>query len=124
MAEYEWLIPDAFLPAPGESEPYGHEAICILNTQTKDAHVTLDVYFETREPIHNIKVTVGAERTKHLRMDRPRELNGVHIPREVPYAVRVRSDTLVAVQYSRLDVTQPNLSLMTTWVAHTPAVEK
>ena len=110
----EWLIPDAFLPAAGPKEPYGHEAICILNTREEDARITLDLYFETREPERGVTLVVAAERTKHVRMDRPEDLGGVHVPREVPYAVRVRSTVPVAVQYSRLDVTQPNLSLMTT----------
>ena len=110
----EWLIPDAFLPAAGPHEPHGHEAICVLNTHTEDAHLTLDFYFEDREPIRNVTLTLPAERARHLRTDRPQDLGGAEIPRETPYAVRVRSSLPIAVQYSRLDVTQPNYSLMTT----------
>jgi hypothetical protein len=40
-------------------------------------------------------------------------MNGVEIPRGVPYAVRVESSSPVTVQCSRMDTTQPALSLMT-----------
>jgi hypothetical protein len=112
-----WDIPDAYLPAAGERPPYGHEAVCILNASSRDAHIQLDLYFEDRPPIKGIELTVGAERARHVRMDEPAGLGGVIVPRETPYAIRVTSDVQVSVQYSRLDVTQPNYSLMTT-VAH------
>jgi hypothetical protein len=40
-------------------------------------------------------------------------MDGVEIPRGVPYAMRVESSVLVTVQCSRMDTTQPALSLMT-----------
>jgi hypothetical protein len=36
------------------------------------------------------------------------------VPHGVPYAVRIRSNVPVTVQHSRLDSTQPALTLMTT----------
>ena len=41
----------------------------------------------------------------------------IPIPQDVPYAVMVESDQPVVVQYSRLDTTQAEMSLMTT-MAH------
>lgn len=108
-----WLVPDAYLPEVGTGKLQGHEAICLLNTGTVPAHVKLDFYFEDREPIRGVELTLGAERTWHVRLDDPERL-GVELPREVPYAIRVTSDVNIVVQYSRLDVTQPNLALMTT----------
>ncbi len=111
-----WLIPDAYLATPpNRSDPYfSHEAVCILNTGPREAHIGLDLYFEDRPPAKDIRVTVGAERTAHVRLDRPETLGGFAIPRDTPYAIRVRSDEPVIVQYSRLDTTQANLALMTT----------
>lgn len=108
-----WLIPDGFLPARGEGRLVGHEAICIVNVEDRAANVELDFYFEDREPILGVPVHVGARRTLHVRTDQPEMLGGVELPRQVPYAVRVRSDVPIAVQYSRMDVSQPNLTLMT-----------
>jgi hypothetical protein len=108
-----WLIPDAYLPAAGDGAVQGHEAICILNTTDQTAAVVLDFFFEDREPHLGVPVTVGPRRTLHLRTDRPQMLGGFVVPRQVPYAVRVRASVPVVVQYSRLDVSQPNLALMT-----------
>jgi hypothetical protein len=40
-------------------------------------------------------------------------MDEVEIPRGVPYAIRIESSVPVTVQYSRMDTTQPALSLMT-----------
>ena len=109
-----WFIPDAYLPAAGDGPPFGHEAVCVLNPGDREAHLTLDLYFEDRPPVRGIAIAVGAERSRHLRMDDTAALGGTQVPRETPYAIRVTSDVPVAVQYSRLDVAQPNYSLMTT----------
>lgn len=111
-----WLIPDGYLPTPpGDTKPYqSHEAICILNTGSEEAHIQLDIYFEDREPIKDIPIIVGGERTLHVRLDKPEHLSGVRLPLDVPYAIRVRSDVPIVVQHSRLDTTQVNLALMTT----------
>jgi len=111
-----WLIPDGYLASPiGDGKPYqSHEAICVLNTGRRAAHIRLDLYFEDREPVRDIVVTVGAERTFHIRLDKAEHLGGVQLPRNTPYAIRVRSDVPVVVQHTRLDTTQPNLALMTT----------
>lgn len=109
-----WLIPDAYLPEEGSDKLQGHEAVCLLNTGSEPADVSLDFYFEDRDPIKDVRVTVGAERTLHLRLDRPESLGGVELPRLVPYAIRVRSDVNIVVQHTRMDVTQENLALFTT----------
>jgi hypothetical protein len=111
-----WLIPDGYLASPpGDGKPYqSHEAICVLNTGKEDAHLLIDFYFEDRPPITDVAVSVVGERTFHIRLDKPEHLSGVVLPRDVPYAMRVRSDAPVVVQHSRLDTTQTNLTLMTT----------
>jgi hypothetical protein len=111
-----WFIPDTYLATPPNRDgPYfSHEAICILNTGPRPAHIALDFYFEDRPPVKDIRLVVHAERAAHVRLDRPEALGGYVVPRDTPYAVRLRSDEPVIVQYSRLDTTQPNLALMTT----------
>ena len=47
-------------------------------------------------------------------MHKPADLGGVVVPRDVCYGIEVASDVPIIVQYSRLDVTQPNFTLMTT----------
>jgi hypothetical protein len=111
-----WIVPDNYLPTPlNDGQAYqSHEALCVLNTGTEDAELRIDFYFEDRAPIKDVRVQVGAERTLHIRLDRPDHLNGTELPRDVPFASRIRSNVPVVVQHSRLDTTQPNMTLMTT----------
>ncbi len=104
-----WLIPDGFIPEASSGSQESHEAICVLNTSDEEARLTISFYFEEREPIMEIEVIVPPERTRHLRTDR---LEGADVPRGVPYSVRVESSVPVVVQCSRMDTTQPALSLM------------
>lgn len=109
-----WLIPDGYLPEQSTGDQVSHEAICVLNTGSEDAHLRLNFYFEDQEPVKNVAVTVGAERTRHLRLDDPETVGGIVLPRGVPYAIRVESDLPITVQHSRLDTSQAALTLMTT----------
>ena len=111
-----WLIPDAYLPEPIAADgPYvGHEAVCVLNATSRDASLQFDFYFEDRDPVKDIRVVVPAERTRHLRLDRAEQIGGFSVPVGVPYAIRVRSNVPITVQYSRLDTTQAQCTLMTT----------
>lgn len=117
-----WLIPDGFIPEESSGSQESHEAICVLNTSSEEAHISISFYFEDREPVKDVPVVVPGERTRHLRADVPQELGGVELPRGVPYAIRVESDVPVTVQHSRMDTTQPALSLMTA-IAH-PVAER
>jgi hypothetical protein len=105
-----WLIPDGFIPGESSGAQESHEAICVLNTTVEEARLSISFYFEDREPVKDVEVLVPPERTRHIRTDR---IEGVGIPRGVPYAIRVESSVPVVVQCSRMDTTQAALSLMT-----------
>ena len=116
-----WIIPDAYLPPLSPEDEakqatgkgyWSHESLCIVNTGPKPAHLTLSFYFEDRPPKKNVAITVGAERTWHIRFDKPDLLGGFRVPAGVPYALRVESDVPVVVQHSRLDTTQPNCAFL------------
>ncbi len=105
-----WLVPDGFIPEESSGSQESHEAVCVLNTSERNAHLSISFYFEDRAPIKEAPVEVPAERTRHIRID---GIEGVEVPRGVPYALRVESDVPVTIQHSRMDTTQPALSLMT-----------
>lgn len=109
-----WLIPDGFIPEDSSGAQESHEAVCILNTSTQEAQLHISFYFENRDPIRDVQVKVSPERTHHLRLDQPEQLDGVSIPRGVPYALRVESSVPITVQHSRMDTSQEALTLMTT----------
>ena len=108
-----WYIPDTYIPTESSGQLISHEAICVLNTGMEDAALRVTVYFEDRDPIEGIELYLPARRTGHFRTDRL-EKNGEKIPKGVPYAIEVESSVPVIVQYSRLDSTQAENSLMTT----------
>ncbi len=105
-----WLVPDGFIPQESSGSQESHEAICVLNTSAEEARLSISFYFEDRAPIKDVVVVVGPERTRHVRTD---SIDGTEIPRGVPYAIRIESSVAVTVQCSRMDTTQPALSLMT-----------
>src|SRR5918999_3636141 len=105
-----WLVPDGFIPEESTGAQESHEAICVLNTSTEQAWLSISFYFEDRDPVKDVTLLVPPERTRHIRTDK---MDGVEIPRGVPYAVRVESSVPVTVQCSRMDTTQAALSLMT-----------
>jgi len=112
-----WLIPDGYIPEESTGPQPSHEAICVLNPSDEEAHLSITFYFEDRDPIREVRVTVPPERTRHIRTDLPEHLGGAAVPKGVPYAVRVACDVAVTVQHSRMDTSQEALALMTT-MAH------
>lgn len=110
-----WVIAEGYIPPYGtgkEPEFTSHETACILNTSNQEAHVELTIFFSDKDPVGPYKVTVGAQRTKHLRF------NDLKDPAPVPvgtdYACVIESDVPVVVQHTRLDSRQAENALLTT----------
>ena len=108
-----WLVPDAFYDSLWNGV-VSHESICVLNTSDKDALINLTLYFEDRDKMDDFFAVCSAGRTNHIRMDKIISKNGHVVPKDVPYAILVQSDTEIVVQYSRLDTSQAEMALMTT----------
>jgi hypothetical protein len=111
-----WFVPDAYLPAESTGGFVSHEAACLLNAGDELAKVTFMFYFEDREPLGPVELTLDARRTWHVRLDDPGSLGGLELPRGVPYAYTVDSDVPIVLQHSRLD-TSAGYALFTS-VAH------
>lgn len=110
-----WIIPDMYWPEHSSPGRYvSHEAVCILNTASKDCEIRIDLYFEDREPVIGLRATCPAARTRHVRMDALKDSAGNPVPRGVPYAAMVTCSVPVVVQYTRVDTTQSENALMTT----------
>jgi len=106
-----WIIPDGYIPEHSSGQLTSHESICVLNCSTEEALLRFTIFFEDCDPIEEIMHVVPPRRTKHIRTS-SLALNGQTIPIGVPYAIEVRSDIPVVVQYSRLDSTQAENALM------------
>jgi hypothetical protein len=92
-----------------------HEGVCVLNTGDADAHVHLTLFFQDREPMDRFHAVCPARRANHIRMDKILDDGGSPVPQGTPYSTMVESDVPVVVQYTRLDATQANEALMTTY---------
>ncbi len=112
-----WYIPDAYYPSSKNGEYVSHEAICFLNVGKEDAEAAMTLYFEDRDKLEGFSVTVPAERTVHCRMDKIRNRDGVPVPTDTPYAVKVESEAELTVQYTRVDTTQAELAIATTIIS-------
>jgi hypothetical protein len=110
-----WAIAEGYLPAWSngpEPQLASHETCCILNAGETEAHVSITVYFEDREPVGPYRVTVPARRTRHLRFNDLADPEP--IPTDTPYASVIESDVPIVVQHTRLDSRQAENALMTT----------
>lgn len=111
----EWVIVDGYRPSP-KPDPAatyaGHESIMVLNTNPVDAHILICVYFEDKEPVMDIPMTIPARRIKCFLSHDKDALGGLEIGVGVQYSMVIKSDVDVVVQYGRLDVQQPNMAYM------------
>ena len=107
-----WVFADGWLPekSPSSSGLESHEALMILNTGSTPANVKLDFYFDNKDPVKDVPVKVEPERVICLRLDHPEEIGRVEIPFMTQYALRVRSDVNVVVQFGRLHTTSEDLA--------------
>jgi hypothetical protein len=89
-----------------------HETACLLNMSDHDAHVQITIYFSDRDPAGPYRVTVPANRTKHLRFN---DLTDPEpIPKGKDYASVIEADVPIVVQHTRLDSRQDANALLTT----------
>ena len=109
-----WAIAEGWIPSESTGDDpatQSHETACILNAGDRDAHVVITVHFEDRDPVA-YRVTVGARRTLHVRLDRLRD--PAPIPRDTAYASVIESDVPIVVQHTRLDSRRHANGLLTT----------
>jgi hypothetical protein len=111
----QWYIVDGYRPSP-QPDPNavyeGHESVMILNTNDKDAHVLISIYFEDQEPVENIEYIVPAKRIRCFKTDDSNVLGGVKLGVGAQYSMSFKSDVGIIVQYGRLDVQQSNMAYM------------
>lgn len=105
-----WFFPDGDIPAPGDSPPFGHESLIMLNPGDEDAEVAITVYFEDRDPDVLPSQLVAARRVRCLTISDP--IDGYQIP-SGQYALKLESSAPIVCQIGRMDVQQPNLAYYT-----------
>ena len=110
-----WAIAEGYIPSQSTGpapQMTSHETACILNASKEDAHVNFTIYFKDKDPVGPYKVTVLAQRTKHVRFNDLED--PAPIPKDTDYACVIESDVPIVVQHTRLDSRQAENALMTT----------
>ena len=110
-----WVIAEGFIPSYSngpEPEFTSHETACILNTSNQKAEIQLMIYYSDKDPVGPYKITVDAQRTKHLRFNDLKDPE--IIPRDTNYACVIESSIPIVVQHTRLDSRQAENALLTT----------
>ena len=110
-----WAIAEGYIPGASTGTTpalISHETVCFLNTGSRDAAVSITVFFADRAPAGPYRFTVGAQRTRHIKFNDLRDPEA--IPRDTDFASLIESDVPIVVQHTRLDSRQPALALMST----------
>lgn len=111
----EWVIAEGYIPPEShgpEPQMTSHETVCMLNAGDRDAHVEITIYYSDREPVGPYRVTVPAQRTRHIRFNDLRDPEP--IPRGTDFSSVVRSDVPIVAQHTRLDSRQAENALLST----------
>ena len=114
IGKKRWAIPEGYIPSESVSTDralVSHETACILNAGDDDAHITLTLFFNDREPV-GYQLTVPARRTLHLRFNDLME--PAPVPFDTDYSSVFESDVPVTVQHTRLDSRRAEIALLST----------
>ena len=115
IGRHRWAIADGYIPGwshgPGP-EMTSHEACCVLNAGTREAHLAITLFFADRDPAGPYRFTVPGRRTRHLRFNEFSDPEP--LPTGTPYAAIVESDEPIVVQQTRLDSRQSENALLST----------
>jgi hypothetical protein len=110
-----WAIAEGFIPGYShgpEPQMTSHETACILNTSSREAHISFTIYFSDRDPVGPYRVVVPGRRTTHIRFN---DLTDPEpIPKDTDFGCVIESDVPVVVQHTRLDTRQAENALLST----------
>ena len=110
-----WAIAEGYIP-PSSTGPHpqmtSHETVCLLNTGSQDAHVSITVFYSDRAPVGPYHVVVSAERTKHVRFNNLSDPAPIPVDRD--FSSLIESDVPIVVQHTRLDSRQAENALLST----------
>lgn len=98
-----YMFVDGDLPGNGDDMDLpGHEALMITNKNTEDARIVVNLYFEDKEPVKGLHLTVPAERVICTRTDLPICEEQFQIPFG-QYSLELDSNLPVCASFGRLD---------------------
>lgn len=110
-----WVIPGGHIPllSTGKEPAFtSRDEMCLLNTGSQDARVTVMIYYTDQPPAGPYTITVKAQRVRNIRFNDL--VDPAPLLLDVDYAATIESDVPVVVQFTRMDTSQAANALMTT----------
>lgn len=98
-----WVFPDAELPPEGVNNIPGHESVIITNTGTEEAKVNVTLFYEDRDPVKGLVLTVGAGRVRCFRTNVKEDFGDYMATVGEQYAIMLESNVPVVAQYGRAE---------------------
>jgi len=115
IGKKRWAIAEGYIP-PSSTGPHpqmtSHETVCLLNTGSHDAHVSITVFYTDQAPVGPYRLIVPAERTRHVRFNDLTDPAPIPVDRD--FASLIESDVPIVVQHTRLDSRQAENALLST----------
>ena len=115
IGKKRWAIAEGYIP-PSSTGPHpqmtSHETVCLLNTGSNDAHVSITVFYTDQAPVGPYRLIVPAERTRHVRFNDLTDPAPIPVDRD--FASLIESDVPIVVQHTRLDSRQAENALLST----------
>jgi hypothetical protein len=95
-----------------EPRDTSRDELCVLNTNSTQAHVEVTVYYEDQAPVGPYALTISAQRVRHVRFN---DLIDPHaLPLDTPYAAVISADVPIVVQFTRREASLTANAIATT----------
>ncbi|WP_026731106.1 sensory rhodopsin transducer [Fischerella sp. PCC 9605] len=115
LGKTTWAIPGGHIPLRStghEPEFTSRDELCLLNTSDQEANVEIAIFHADREPVGSYRLKVQARRVRHIRFNDLIDPEAILL--DTDYASVIESDVPIVVQFSRLDSSQAEKSILST----------
>jgi hypothetical protein len=120
-----WAISGGHIPLEThgpEPQSTSYDRVCLLNTSDLEAHIEMTMIYADAEPVGPYRLCVGARRVRHVRFNDLIDPVAMELDRD--YAVLVRSDQPIVVQFSRQDTGSATRAVLGTLAYGTKLLSK
>ncbi len=115
LGQTTWAIPGGHIPLHStghEPELTSRDELCLLNTSDQEANIEITIFYADREPVGPYRLKVQARRVRHIRFNDLIDPEAIIL--DTDYASVIESDVPIVAQFSRLDSSQAENSILST----------
>lgn len=104
VGKREWVVPGGRIPLRStgdEPAMTSRDELRLLNASDENAAVVITVHYGDRDPIGPYEIEVAARRLRRVRVNDL--IDPLPVPLETDYALVIRADRPIVVQFTRCD---------------------